>query len=227
MRCLFATIPFLWASLAVAAEPTARESLKPFHDLIGSWRGTGVPEGTRAEREAGFWSETISWAWQFRNEDAWLAATFDKGKHFSSAELRPLAKNRYRLTVKTVDQKTLTFEGELSDRRLTIERTDERSKESQRLVIRMLHANRITYGYEVKPDGKAQWTKKYLVGATKDGEPFATTGGGPECIVSGGQGTMTVSYQGKTYYVCCSGCRDEFKANPEKYIKEFEAKKRK
>jgi YHS domain-containing protein len=24
--------------------------------------------------------------------------------------------------------------------------------------------------------------------------------------------------------VCCSGCKDEFKENPEKYIKEFEAK---
>ena len=33
-----------------------------------------------------------------------------------------------------------------------------------------------------------------------------------------------VTYKGKDYYVCCSGCRDEFKANPEKYIKEAEAK---
>jgi len=28
---------------------------------------------------------------------------------------------------------------------------------------------------------------------------------------------MTVSYQGKTFPVCCSGCRDEFNENPEKY----------
>jgi YHS domain-containing protein len=33
-----------------------------------------------------------------------------------------------------------------------------------------------------------------------------------------------VSYNGKDYYVCCSGCRDAFKENPEKYIKEAEAK---
>jgi YHS domain-containing protein len=43
-------------------------------------------------------------------------------------------------------------------------------------------------------------------------------------VVSGGKGTMPVSYKGKTYYVCCSGCRDEFKENPEKYIAEYEAK---
>jgi hypothetical protein len=30
---------------------------------------------------------------------------------------------------------------------------------------------------------------------------------------------MTVSYQGKTYDICCTGCRDEFNDNPEKYVK--------
>ena len=35
-----------------------------------------------------------------------------------------------------------------------------------------------------------------------------------------------VSFQGKTYYVCCSGCRDAFNEEPEKYIAEFEAKKK-
>jgi YHS domain-containing protein len=36
-----------------------------------------------------------------------------------------------------------------------------------------------------------------------------------------------VLYKGKTYYVCCSGCRDAFKDDPEKYIKEFEERKAK
>jgi Cu+-exporting ATPase len=26
-------------------------------------------------------------------------------------------------------------------------------------------------------------------------------------------------YEGKTYYFCCPGCIDQFKADPEKYIK--------
>jgi hypothetical protein len=33
-----------------------------------------------------------------------------------------------------------------------------------------------------------------------------------------------VSYKGKTYYVCCGGCRDAFRAEPEKFIKEYEEK---
>jgi hypothetical protein len=28
---------------------------------------------------------------------------------------------------------------------------------------------------------------------------------------------MSVSYRGKSYPICCSGCRDEFNDNPEKY----------
>ena len=37
---------------------------------------------------------------------------------------------------------------------------------------------------------------------------------------------MPISYKGETFYVCCSGCRDAFNENPEKYIKEFKAKKK-
>jgi YHS domain-containing protein len=37
--------------------------------------------------------------------------------------------------------------------------------------------------------------------------------------VSGGAANIAVSYKGKTYYVCCTGCKDEFNANPEKYTK--------
>lgn len=54
----------------------------------------------------------------------------------------------------------------------------------------------------------------------KEGEALAgnKNAAKPECIVTGGTASMTVTYMGKTYYVCCSGCRDEFNANPQKYI---------
>ena len=48
----------------------------------------------------------------------------------------------------------------------------------------------------------------------------AGTSRGPECIVTGGEGTMTVMHAGKTYYVCCTGCRDAFLADPEGILKE-------
>ncbi|MCE9603637.1 MAG: YHS domain-containing protein [Planctomycetia bacterium] len=38
---------------------------------------------------------------------------------------------------------------------------------------------------------------------------------------------MALTYKGKTYYVCCTGCKDLFEAEPEKTIAEYEARKAK
>jgi hypothetical protein len=210
-----------------APKPTAREALQALNDLIGSWRGAGEPNGTREEKQKGFWQETISWEWRLKGDDARLVATIDKGKHYSGAELRYLPdKAVYQMTVQTAAKDALTFTGTLKDRRLTLERTDEARKETQRLVLSLLHANRYLYRLEVGPADHKVLTPVFQVGATKEGVPFAAEGDKPECVVSGGLGTSTVSYNGKTYYVCCSGCRDAFKEEPDKYVKEFEEKKR-
>ena len=63
----------------------AKEALQAFNDLIGSWRGTGLPKiGTKEEKDKNFWQETISWEWQFKDKDAWLKTKFEKGKYFDS-----------------------------------------------------------------------------------------------------------------------------------------------
>ena len=108
---------------------------------------------------------------------------------------------------------------------LTLER--QANGQAQRLVFTLLHDNRFLYRYEVRPAGKSLFTRQYNVGATREGVPFAGEGARPECVVSGGLGTTTVLFMAKTYYVCCSGCRDEFRENPEKYIKEFKQRKAK
>ncbi|MBV9126060.1 MAG: YHS domain-containing protein [Planctomycetes bacterium] len=46
-----------------------------------------------------------------------------------------------------------------------------------------------------------------------------------ECIVTGGLGTIPVSYKGITYYVCCTGCKQAFEDNPEKILKEAAKRK--
>lgn len=223
-----------WVALAGTAlatdpleKPSAREALRPFNDLIGSWRATGAPQGTRQQKQTGFWTEGISWEWQFKGADAWLKVVFDKGKYFTRGELRPLpGKGRYRLTLRTIEEEDQTFEGELEDNRLTLQRTDVRRKETQRLVLSLLHSNRFLYRYEVKPDGKPLFHCFYQVGATKEGVPFASGDGKPECIVSGGLGTIRVTHKGQTYYVCCGGCRDAFNEDPDKFIREYQARKK-
>jgi len=212
-----------------------KEALQPFNVLVGSWKGSGAPDGTKEERAAGAWSETISWVWQFKDQDAWLAVEFDKGKHFTKGELRYTPEKdkdqpRFTLKLTTPDKSTVTFVGTLTDKDkvLTLDRADGPTDEQQRLVMSLLHNNRYLYRFETRPAGTTvAFTRKYQVGATKEGVPFADVPKGPECIVSGGLGTIKVSYKGKDYWVCCTGCRDEFKADPEKYIKEFEAKAKK
>jgi len=208
---------------AVLPPITAREALQPMNVLVGSWKGTGYPEsGTKEERAAGLWTETVAWAWQFKGDDAWLAATFVKGKHFAAGELRySVEKAAYQFVAVAADKTKRTFTGTLKDKVLTLERADTAAGEDQRLVFTLLHHNRHLYRFDTRAAGSALgFVKKFQVGATKEGVPFAEVVKGPECIVTGGVGTMKVSYNGRDYYVCCSGCRDEFKADPEKYIKE-------
>ena len=61
------------------------------------------------------------------------------------------------------------------------------------------------------------------VATQREGTSFAlsdTDYGEKECIISQGLGTTQVSYEGKTYWVCCSGCAAAFNDDPELWIAE-------
>src|SRR5262245_64376204 len=93
-------------------EKPAREALKPLNFLVGAWKGSGSPEGSLDERQKGHWQETVTWEWQFKDADAWLTVTFDKGKHFGRGELRHLpATDQFELTLTTVGKEKRTFTG--------------------------------------------------------------------------------------------------------------------
>lgn len=67
------------------------------------------------------------------------------------------------------------------------------------------------------------------IGAQRQGTSFAlsdTDYGDRTCIVSGGLGTISVSYNGKSYWVCCTGCQAAFNDEPARWIAEFEAKQK-
>jgi len=216
-------------TITSAEEPKAspRDALKPLHVLVGSWKGTGTPEGTPDERQKGHWTETVAWEWQFKGTDAWLKLNIAKGKHFSGGELRSVG-DEFELVLTTISKEKLTYRGKLKDKQLVLERAIPDSKLVERLTFSLLHENRITYRLETRSSTGTTLTRVYLVGLTKEGVAFADVGPSiNECIVSGGKGSIAVSHNGKTYYVCCSGCRDEFKDSPDKYVKEWEAKRKK
>ena len=218
----------LCLSFALAAEPKpdAKEPFKPLAPLIGGWKCSGRAD----DKDKTFWNERAVWAWKFKGDDAWLTVSFEKGKHFTGGELRYDAKaKQFTLTLTTTDKIEQAYTGTLGEGKqkepiLTLERAD--GNTVSQFTVTLLHGNRHLYQMSSRPKAVESFTRLYLVGATKEGEPFAEVAKGNECVVSGGTGTMTVTHNGKTYYVCCSGCRDEFKADPEKYIKLAAEKKK-
>ena len=63
------------------------------------------------------------------------------------------------------------------------------------------------------------------VGYTRKGSGFGKQADAHECIITGGKGTIQVSYKGQSYWVCCTGCRDAFNENPEKEIAAYKKRK--
>lgn len=224
-----------WLAVGLGADPvekpgSAKEALQRVNTLVAPWKGTGFPDGTREERNKGFWTEKSEWAWAFTGDQTSLKWTIAEGKYYRGGELRYLLKpQEYELRLTAVDKSEQVFRGSLTfgkqkEAMLVFERNTE--TEVQQLTFTLLHSNRHLYQLATKPKDAKAFTRFWQVGATKEGEPFAETAKGPECIMSGGRGTISVSFQGKTYWVCCSGCKDEFNSDPEKYIKLAAEKKK-
>jgi len=85
---------------------------------------------------------------------------------------------------------------------------------------------RFNYWYKTKPSNKRVFNSGYLVACNKEGDSLGGKKEGKVCPVSGGLGKIEVSYKGESFYVCCTGCRDAFKEDPEKYVKEFKKSKK-
>jgi hypothetical protein len=203
----------------------AKEALKDLQDFIGVWKGSGGPDKPRPGPKE-IWSETVNWSWRFKGDEAWLTFAIKDGKHLKSGEVRFLPeKKTYQLTTTTAEDKKLVFEGKLKNEALILERVDPDTRNTQQIKMNVA-GDGVRFIYQVahKAAGATIWKKDYLVACTKEGETLGAREKKNVCVVSGGLGTIVVSYKGETFYVCCSGCADAFKENPEKYIKEFKAK---
>ena len=131
------------------------------------------------------------------------------------------------LTLLDKDGGKSVYEGELKKTGLLLERKTDAGDTEQIKVKVVGGGDRLVHEMWLRPEGRTLFNKQYQIAYTKEGVTFGTTGGDkkPECVVTGGLGTMQVSYMGQTYYVCCSGCRDAFNDNPAKIIAEYKKKK--
>ena len=213
------------AAPAVAAETVkdSKAALQTLNEFIGEWKGTGASKTGKAED----WKESMVWSWKIKGDDIALVFKGEGGKQFSTGTLTYLPKEKkYQLTTTDADKKERVFVGEIKVKKLVLTAQDAETKD--KFTIEMSTNNdgvRFVYNVAKQNKGVGIARKLVEVGLTKEGASLAG-GKKNECIVTGGLGTMAVSFNGKTYYVCCSGCRDEFNENPKKYIDEYEKKKK-
>lgn len=216
---LGAGVPVRSAEGPAAGRLAAQEALKPYGSLVGKWRGTGQPERGKVK---GAWREEAAWAWKLSKQDAALAATIERGKYLKSLELRPgLQPKTYTLAAVLADGKSRTFQGSADGKKSLVLTAEGAGGDGvRRITLTPLHESRLLLKLEGRDPAGRSYHQLGEVGYTRDGIAFAAGESGPVCIVTEGRGSMTVSYKGKTYHVCCSGCRDLFNENPEAVLAE-------
>jgi YHS domain-containing protein len=223
---IFAAVVLLVA--ADGPQPGRRadqEALKPFAGLVGDWRGTGQPQRGSAK---GAWTETGGWAWKLSPDHAALELTVGKGKFLRSATLRRgKGPNAFALDAVLADGAKRTYVGTHAEKKplaLTAEPPD--GDGPRRVVLTPLHDTRFLLLFEGAGAEGSGFRKLAEVGYTRQGVAFAAGESGPLCIVTEGRGTTQVSYKGKTYWVCCSGCKDLFNDDPEAVLAEAAAREK-
>jgi YHS domain-containing protein len=212
----------------VSQERELPRAFAPLEFLIGRWKGQGVRKDDPALRFRG-WTETHTWAWLFaKGKPIGMSLTVNGGRVLDRATLTfDENQGRFRLEGKTA-QGAVEFAGALDStgKLLTLTSAD---KDGQVRITLRANSNyvRYTLRLERKDQSAAVYSPLIEIGLTKEGESFAagsTAAERPRCIVTGGAATLTVSYNGQSYPICCTGCRDEFNENPEKYLKKLALK---
>jgi YHS domain-containing protein len=215
---------------AKSSHAEEKTALEEFNSLIGGWRGVGMP---RRGSRRGAWIETAEWVWDFSKHGVAIKYIVKKGKQLQSARLTYDPKSKqYSLASVFADKSKRTYTGRLQKEKLSLVSHPDTDGATYRLTVTRLNDKRTLVLHERKPGKTGQFFRIAEVGYTREGTSLAVEGGGEvECVVTGGKGTMRVTHKGKTYYVCCSGCRDAFNEDPEgilaAYRKRVEERKRK
>lgn len=238
MRAVSLTVALLLVLLAtlraadnankVAADKVAADKVRlaPLQDYVGEWRGVGQP---RRGITRGSWAEDAAWQWQFKEGQAALVVDIDDGKYFSSARLvAGRDKGMFELIALLPDGKTEErYLGKLNDdEQLVLEAQQPSEDRPARITIRMVAAGkRLLILLERQVGDADRYLRIAEVGYTRKGSGFGTGPSFPECVVTGGYATIEVKHDGKTYKVCCQGCKDLFEMDPVGVLAEYQERK--
>lgn len=220
----------------VAAEPVLHE-LQPLQVLLGKWSGNARKAAQLHQQE---------WVWDFRSEPAQPALVL-------SASQSPYVREA-RLTYDTTGQEFLltltppegavrvlrgTFSQPVEDvagddkklqRTFKLDLTEAAATDGElwKVSLHQLENNRFLIELDRKR-GSGAFQRVDTVHSQREGTSFALSDsdyGERTCIISQGLGTISVSYQGKSFWVCCTGCQAAFNDDPAKWIAKWEAREK-
>jgi hypothetical protein len=217
-------------------------ALQPFQVLLGQWRwiakknfGNSVQTG-----------EDLEWIWDFQTEPnrPALKASTAANPYFRTIWITWLPHDaKFQLTAKTAEGDARVLQGTWADNGEPMEEID--GKKVQRtyklqfsqvtpasgdqwlITLNQLDNNQYLIDLSRRPGPGKQPALVANIRQQRLGTSFAVADSdnpGLKCIISGGLGTMTVEYKGKSYPVCCSGCAAAFKDDPELWLARLAAK---
>lgn len=200
-----------------------REALARFNDLIGGWKGTGQIKRNSTQ---GAWRETSEFIWKIDKKTSAIEYKVKDGKHLKSGLLSwDAASKQFKLVAEQPDGTKVEHFGKFEDSALALESKPNADGTVSKITIRQLSDIRLLVLFESRKESQALYQRLGEVGYTREGAKLASSDqSGPECVVSGGVGTIKVSYKGETYFVCCTGCRDAFNDDPETFLTEYKAR---
>ena len=197
-----------------------KEALAQLNSLIGGWRGVGQP---RRGSAAGSWKENAEWVWDFSQPVPAIRYVVTDGKLLQTLRLTFDAQTGlFRATATLAGGPRRAYEGKFAQDRLVLDSKPDAKGEIHRITVTRLNEKRTVVLFERKRTSARGYGRIAEVGYTREGTRLAVEGAdGPECVVTGGKGTIPITYKGQTYYVCCSGCKQAFDENPEKILAEY------
>jgi len=203
----------------------AKNELKKLEEFLGVWNLEG---SVKAGGKETIWKEQVDWSWKFRTADPTIKVVFGegKGKFFTGGELTyDAAAKKYKLALTGADKKLSEYAGDLKVGVLKLERKDDKGDVHRIAVNTLADGVRMQLRVEKQEGGKGLFQSAFSMTGNRSGESLAGGAKKAECIVTGGAASIGVTFQGKQYFVCCSGCRDAFNETPEKFIAEAAKKK--
>lgn len=209
--------------------------LQPLQILLGQWRGT-----TRREYENFKAVDQHEWVWDLRTkpDQPALVINSDKSPYVKSGRLTwDTATQKFQLTTTDAGGVTRNFTGDYSEPVHEVVGSDDKlhkvftilfdqdkagaDGELWQLAIAQQENNRYLLEVGKRRGQAAAFNRFDTVSTQREGTSLAASDSDyaeKTCIISEGLGTTEVTYKGRSYWVCCSGCRAAFDEDPEKWI---------